>query len=214
MELGIAAALFFRLGCDTLRRRPAAATGAALRMNGTIRAASSADAGAIATCGVETWRAAYEGSMPRAVLDGLDPVAKAGPWRERLEHPPERWATWILEVGGEFAGYCAVGPVRDLDLDLDPGRVGELQVLNLRPAFWGRGFGRQLLEHAFGVLRRLSFMEVTLWCLEGNRRAVRFYAAAGFQQDGPPVSKSVGGHELVHVRLRRPLEEPGRDSSK
>jgi len=174
-------------------------------MSESIRAATPEDASAIAACRVESWRAAYDGLMPAELLAGLDPVANAVPLRERLAHQPERWSLWVLEEGGELVGYCTTGPTRDDDLDAEV--VGEVYGLYLWPKFWGRGYGRTLMLHAFGAFCRLSFREVSLWCLEGNRRAERFYAAAGFHRDGPTVSKPVAGHELPHVRFRRELRE-------
>lgn len=179
-------------------------------MNETIRAATPGDAEAIAACKVEAWRAAYRGLMPAELLDGLDPRALAETWRARLASPAARQEIWLLELDGEGCGFCSVGPVRDDDLD--SGVVGEVQGINLEPSHWGRGLGRKLLLHAFGVLRRLSFEEVSLWCMEGNRRAERFYGAAGLHAEGPAVSKLVGGHELPHVRWRRPLAELARET--
>jgi ribosomal protein S18 acetylase RimI-like enzyme len=70
------------------------------------------------------------------------------------------------------------------DPDDDPTRVGHITSLHVLPHLRGRGYGRRLLDHAFAEFRRRGFSEVTLWVLEENRNARRFYEKHGFHVDG------------------------------
>ncbi len=47
--------------------------------------------------------------------------------------------------------------------------------LYVRATAWGTGAGGRLLREALERLREPAYREVTLWVLEGNRRAVGFY---------------------------------------
>jgi ribosomal protein S18 acetylase RimI-like enzyme len=46
---------------------------------------------------------------------------------------------------------------------------------------------------------------VTLWVLEENARAIAFYRALGFLEDGQAQSRERAGRRLVEIRMRRPL---------
>jgi RimJ/RimL family protein N-acetyltransferase len=71
---------------------------------------------------------------------------------------------------------------------------------------WGTGAGRALLLAAHAQLARLGYAEAVLWVLPGNRRARRFYEAAGWVADGAERSAEVQGVVVPEVRYRRRLE--------
>ena len=74
-------------------------------------------------------------------------------------------------------GFASLGPSRD-----EHG-VGELYAIYVDPDEWSRGAGRALIERAEERLAE-EYAEATLWVLEDNPRARRFYEAAGWQPDG------------------------------
>ena len=51
------------------------------------------------------------------------------------------------------------------------------------PGCWGKGVSRSLCERAEQHLRLDGFIEVTLWVLKDNDRAVKFYQSNGFVLD-------------------------------
>lgn len=169
----------------------------------TIRAAELRDARAIAALQAAAWHATYRGLMPDALLDTLsvDDLQRAR--TDALARPSEGVRTWLLEGAGELLGFAITGPSRDADLDA--ARVGEVRAIYLAPDHVGRGLGRRLLDHALADLRARGFVEATLWALEGNERARRFYARAGFAPGGQKLER-LSGFDLPHVRWRRALE--------
>jgi ribosomal protein S18 acetylase RimI-like enzyme len=149
-------------------------------MDLVIRPCAPEDAYEVESLRVAGWRAAYRGIIPGAYLDGL-PVD--GERRRRLM--TERGAEYSESVAvgdGEIVGWVAAGPPRDEDLT-GPGH-GEVYACYVRPDCWGRGVGRRLMDHALGQLAGEGRTSVTLWVLEDNRRARRFYESCGMRPDG------------------------------
>ncbi len=173
-------------------------------MKTTIRPATVEDARAIAALHVAAWRAAYRGLMPDALLEALSVDERARSRAEALARPQPGVSTWVLEggEGGELLGFAVTGPVRDDDLD--PARAGEVRAIYLAPDQVGRGHGRALMTHVLDDLRAGGFAEVVLWVLEGNERAERFYARAGFSP-GKREVKHVSGFALPHARWTRAI---------
>jgi len=68
------------------------------------------------------------------------------------------------------------------------------------PRLRGKGHGRALLDHAFAEFRRRGMKEVTLWVLEGNNDAQRFYESLGVHNDGG--RKAYPGTEVPEARYR------------
>jgi len=54
-------------------------------------------------------------------------------------------------------------------------------------------------------LRPAGFADVTLWVLEGNTRARRFYELAGWIPDGAEKDDDMAGTTIREVRYRREL---------
>ena len=50
-----------------------------------------------------------------------------------------------------------------------------------------------------------AFAEATLWVLDTNERARRFYEAGGWRLDGADKVDTIGGVGIREVRYRRPL---------
>jgi len=172
-------------------------------MSPTIRAAVVDDARAIAQIHVDGWRAAYRGQMPDALLDGLSVDQRTEDRRRGIATPrsPEH-RTWVAETGGRIVAFAITGPSRDKEAAAG---VAELFAIYVDPARWGTGAGRALLAHVLADLRGRGVPAVTLWVLDTNARARRFYETAGFAADGGEKSEAFGGVPLREVRYLLPL---------
>jgi len=175
----------------------------------SIRRAGPADAPAIARVQVASWRAAYAGLMPDALLAGLSIEQRAAGWRNRLEHrAPPSYRCFVLQgAGQEVRGFVSTGPSRDDDAA--PSTV-ELYAFYLDPTAWGRGLGRALFAAAVSDLQDRGCGAITLWVLEGNARARRFYEAAGLEPDGAARIEVEEGAALPHLRYCLPPRPPPR----
>jgi GNAT superfamily N-acetyltransferase len=149
---------------------------------------------------VETWRAAYAHVFPAEFLAGLS-IDERAALAERLL--AERSETiFVAELEGRVVGFASGGPSRDEDADTAP---GEVYAIYVEPGAWGRGAGRVLLERLEEALRGSGFDEATLWVLEDNPRARRFYDAAGWELDGGREIFSRGGVDAWEIRYRKRL---------
>ena len=170
-----------------------------------IRPAVVGDAAAVAAVHVSSWRAAYRGLVPQPYLDGLDPDQRRRDWERILTAPPRpRSGTWVACTADGVTGFVSFCPNRDADQD--PLTVGEVAALYVTPDAWGTGTGRQLLAAAVGSLAAAGCAAATLWVLDTNARARRFYAAASWRPDGTSQQDTSRGFPLAEVRyVRRPL---------
>jgi ribosomal protein S18 acetylase RimI-like enzyme len=167
-----------------------------------MRPANADDARAIAGVHVRAWRSAYRGLMPDAFLDGLSLEERARGWRRRLEAHDAH--TLVATENGAIVGFVTSGQSRD-DAAAE-GVTGEVLALYLDPAYIGRGLGCRLSDAALGALREAGFTTATLWVLEGNMLARRFYEAAGFEPDGARMNDARTAGVVLHkVRYRRSL---------
>ena len=170
-----------------------------------IRPADVADAARIAEIHVRSWQQAYQGLIPQDYLDSLDPADRIERRAQLLSSlDPERSACLVVTGDdAEIAGFAHLGPSRDDDDD--PAETGEIMAIYLAPDAWGHGFGRELMAASLGFLTGAGYQEATLWVLDTNDRARRFYAAAGFAADGAAKIGSAGEHPLHEVRYRLSL---------
>ncbi|HLA93567.1 MAG TPA: GNAT family N-acetyltransferase [Actinomycetota bacterium] len=167
-----------------------------------IREAEPRDARAIAEVHVGSWRAAYRGQLTDDYLDDLKVDDRLDQHRRTLEEPRAGWRTWVAEEGGRVIGFAVTGPSEDADAQ---DKTGEVYAIYLDPEQVGTGLGRALFEHAVGDLRERGFTEATLWVLETNERARRFYEIAGWKPDGTETSERVDCEMRPTVRYRSTL---------
>ncbi|HEY5294520.1 MAG TPA: GNAT family N-acetyltransferase [Gaiellaceae bacterium] len=170
-----------------------------------LRRATGDDALAIETIRVEGWRAAYRHVFPPAELDAL-PIDERR-WRPRLETPPAGWTTLVAEYDRAVVGFASAGPSRD-EHGLGLG-LGELYALYVDPEHWSSGAGRMLIEAAEARLAA-EYAEATLWVLDDNPRACRFYERAGWAPDGATKAEERLGVRALEVRYRKRFQtSPG-----
>ena len=167
-----------------------------------IRAARRVDVDAIADAYVASWRAAYVDQVPQTYLDRLDPADRISAIAGRISEPFPT-AVLVAVNDGYIIGHAVVVPSRDDDAA--PGIVGEITAIYVRPEAWGRGAGRKLMTHALDHMRRAGFAQATLWVLDSNDRAIRFYQRSGWRHDATTMSRTIGGQPVTVVRFRRTL---------
>lgn len=170
-------------------------------MNLLIRKATLSDAPDMANILMRSWEAAYAGIIPDEAIREKN-AGRPAMWQKTLsgEHH-----NYIALDGDTPAGLMGLCPSRDDDLSpaLRP-LVGEVGAIYLHPDFWDRGYGREMMAFALDTLGRQGFSVITLWVLEENTRARRFYEKCGFYFDGTQ-KEIVIGKPLVEVRCRKDI---------
>jgi GNAT superfamily N-acetyltransferase len=178
-----------------------------------LRAASAADAAAVAAVQRASWFAAYAGIIEEPVIDRV--TAPDGGARVRQTFRTRPWQRMIVAddpVRG-VVGFASFGPERDVVGRPWPypvteagaaGEIAELYALYVHPDWWSTGTGRALTTRVLDRVRRGGYRVVTLWVLEANARARRFYERAGFAADGAVNTlHDLGG--VAEIRYRRQL---------
>lgn len=140
----------------------------------TIAPITLDDADEVGLVHVRVWQEAYTGLMPAAYLEGLDPVAFAASWRDRLGEPRPGVRSWLARDETGVIGITTSGPARDEGAPTP----WQLYAINVLARAHGTGVAGALLDTAIGD--RPAY----LWVVEGNDRAVAFYAKHGFTDDG------------------------------
>lgn len=165
-----------------------------------IRPATVADAVEMGRLHVRGWQRGYAGLLPAVYLDSLDPVNRAESWARILQLPPVPGRTTLLAVvDGQIVGFAGIGPTRDDDQD--PARIGEVYAIYTDPHRWGQGIGGRLMAESTARLAAAGFAAATLWVLDDNERAIRFYGHGGWSDDGTTKSAEIGGVAVCERRL-------------
>jgi ribosomal protein S18 acetylase RimI-like enzyme len=153
----------------------------------SIRLAVAADANALATLKLTTFRQTF--------LDGFKIQYPAGdlarfeaehyaPEKVLVELADPKRATWIAEAAdGRLLGYAQCGPCKLPHPDVGP-RAGELYQLYLLDDAQGLGLGKQLLQLALDWLARHYPGPQWLGVWSKNERAQSIYAKIGFTKVG------------------------------
>lgn len=170
----------------------------------TLRRATSADAEAVGRIHVESWNVAYRGIMPDDVIAKTDLVYRTQFWAERIADPD--WPVFVIEAGGECVAFCQM--IASRDPDDDPQQVGHITSLHVLPWLRGTGHGRALMDHVLSEFRKRGFAAVTLWVLEENRPARKFYERYGFRQDAAPRRSPRTNVPEVRYRILLSNAEP------
>jgi GNAT superfamily N-acetyltransferase len=98
---------------------------------------------------------------------------------------------YVVESGGVIVGFYGLGTIDR--------ETSELDYLFVEPAQIGRGFGRQLIEHAKRTAQALGRIKLII---QGDPHAARFYHAAGAEQVGTRPSESIPGRDLPLFELK------------
>jgi GNAT superfamily N-acetyltransferase len=146
-----------------------------------IRPATPDDARRIAEVHVASWQAAYRGLLPDAYIRGLSVEERESRRLAELAEPEPGSGTLVAEEEGRIVGFASFSASRDEDA---PDGTGEIPAIYLDPDAVGAGVGRQLFAAATEALRGAGYVRATLWVLEANARARRFYEKAGWAWDG------------------------------
>lgn len=149
-------------------------------MDVVVRPCTPADAYEVESVRVAGWRVAYRGLVPDGYLDRMQVDGERR--RKLMTERGGDYAESVAVHDGEIVGWVAAGPPRDEDRTGHS--QGEIYACYVRPDWWGRRVGRLLVNHALEQLASDGRTDVTLWVLEGNKRARRLYESCGMRPDG------------------------------
>jgi GNAT superfamily N-acetyltransferase len=159
-----------------------------------VRLAIMDDANEIAKIHILSWQAAYHGLIPDNYLDGMSLESRKKAWEKRIEEgrPP-----LLLVTEERVIGFLHFSSTRDEDKN--PTEVAEVNAMYLSPLEWRQGFGSLLLDSALSEIRKLGFLEVTLWVMEENTHAQKFYAKMGFNITNSKQTETLTPNILLNI---------------
>ncbi|HEV8562163.1 MAG TPA: GNAT family N-acetyltransferase [Actinophytocola sp.] len=176
-----------------------------------VRPATSDDAAEIARIQLGTWRTAYTGILPAAVLAELSEDGAAAQWRQTIEHGPA--TVLVATEGGWTVGFAAAGPAPEDESagaagtpPPDAAGVALVSALLVEPRWGRRGHGGRLLAAAGERLRKAGATRGIAWVPVADDASLSFYRRAGWAPDGTVRTLDAGGQPLRELRLTGGLD--------
>lgn len=159
-----------------------------------IRRATGADVLAMAKVHIESWRETYPGMLPEPMLSRLSIADEAIRWQRVLDHPLD-WGdavAFVADRQGTIVGYGLCGEQRIGALRRH-GFTAEISEIYVLRSAQGQGAGSALMKAMAGVLLDNGHDAMSLWVIEQNHAARRFYESLG----GVPIAeKRLGLREM------------------
>ena len=141
----------------------------------SLREATLADANAVASVNVASWRSTYRGILPDGYLDGLIPESRVLFFRQRLASEDPDHFTLVAETpAGEIVGYLSAGPERAGSGNFPM----EIYGLYLLRDHQRKGLGTNLLKTAAARVLQTGHSAMLAWVIAANS-ASRFYERLG-----------------------------------
>ena len=151
------------------------------------KTAQTDDFNAIARIYTLSWQTAYRDIIPQDFLNELS--APDNPQKSSNEE-------FVIIENGKYIGTSTVRAARDETMS----GWGEIATIYLLPKYFGKGFGKPLLENSISELARMGYDKIYLWTLEDNIQARKFYEKNGFLLSPDRKILNIGGKDLVEVR--------------
>jgi GNAT superfamily N-acetyltransferase len=115
--------------------------------------------------------------------------------RGKLEFRPEKFLpdfhVYVFEEDGDPVGFCSLIPIGE-------GQI-ELHDLFIEPSHIGKGYGKQLWNHAVNLARELGFRAMVL---TADPNVEAFYGRQGAIRTGEKASSVRANHRLPVMEYR------------
>lgn len=164
-----------------------------------IRNAKMEDCRDLGYVHVESWKIAYKGIVPDAFLERMTIENSEKRFINAISQGLERNIVAVKE--NQIVGFTCIGKCRDSDVDHT---CGEIWGIYLLPSCWRQSIGTKLLLNDLSILKNEGFDKVSLWVLEGNINARKFYEKFGFKYDGTKKELNFG-NMINEIRYKRDL---------
>ena len=145
---------------------------------------------AMAKVHIVSWRETYPGLLPEPMLARMSIAHEAIRWQRMLDRP-RAWGgsiAFVAEQERSLVGYGSCGEQR-IELLRECGFTGEISELYVLQSAQGQGAGSGLMRAMARALLERGHRGMSLWVLERNAPARRFYERLG----GTPVAAKRAG---------------------
>jgi GNAT superfamily N-acetyltransferase len=175
-----------------------------------VRAATPADAPALAAVQRATWQLAYHRMLPATALDELSTPRLEHAWTETIDGG----ATVLVATEGDtVVGFIVAGAApaqeaaaADGTPPPDAATTVLVSTLLVEPRWGRRGHGGRLLATAAQLLRGAGATRGITWVAAQDTASLTFYRRAGWAPDGTVRTLDAHRHPLRELRLSGPLD--------
>lgn len=157
-----------------------------------IRLATLSDAKYCADIHAQSWKFAYSDVVSKEIIDKYNarwPMI----WNKMLAKNIN--SHYVITLDDVIIGFLTISVARDDDLKES---FYEIVGLYLIPENIGAGYGKRTMDWIKKEIKNRGYDKISLWVLEENNRARRFYEKAGFVTDGK--IKSSGLADTKEIR--------------
>jgi ribosomal protein S18 acetylase RimI-like enzyme len=166
-----------------------------------IRYANVDDAAILGEIHSQSWKVAYKGIVPKEILNKISSEKRQKYFEKALS---EGWEEDAIIFKDDMAvGLICIGKCRDEDKD---NSYGEIWGIYLLPEYFNKGVGFELINWGISELANRKYEKISLWVLEDNVHARRFYEKIGFNHDGT-VKEITIGKKLKEYRYVKVIAE-------
>ena len=155
-----------------------------------IRNALSEDACSLADCHISCWQSAYKGIVPDDFLEKM---------LIEKDQRVERYRK-VLSAPGDCEYYCVMYAETMIGFLIIHKNDGDIWAIYLIEEFWGKGYGKEMMDFAVNELKRIGHKEILIWVFEDNHRARGFYEKYGFGFEGTKKESDCWGKPLVELK--------------
>lgn len=170
-------------------------------MNFIIREATENDSIKMGQVITLSWKTAYAGIVPEDYLNNLSFDDRAKTFSNDINKKSDT-DYFIAELNGKAIGALVLSKCRDKDLK----DAGEVCAMYLLPEYIGKGYGTEMMRFSVSFLAKSGFDIISLWVLEDNSRARKFYQKCGFISDGAK-KELVIGKPLTALRYKTEIRQ-------
>ncbi len=156
-----------------------------------IRLATLDDAKYCADIHAQSWSFAYSDIVPKEIIDKHNsrwPMI----WNKMLANNID--SHYVITLDDVIIGFLTIAVSRDEDLKES---FFEIIGLYFAPEYIGAGYGKQAMDWIKKEIKSRGYDKISLWVLEENNRARRFYEKSGFVSDGKIKSSGLADTQEV-----------------
>lgn len=144
----------------------------------TIRKATPEDANIYTDCQISCFQSAYKGIVSDEYLSNMlaEKDQRVEKYKKTFKDPGD-CEYYCVMYEEKMVGFLIVNKNCDKE---NPG----IWAIYLVEEFWGKGYGKEMLNFAINELKHVNPNEISLWVFEENYRARRFYEKHNLSFDG------------------------------
>lgn len=145
------------------------------------------------------WHQAYEGIVPDAFLNLFTPANRAASFRKNA--PIWDAEAYLFMAEEQAAGLAFL--TKDHE-ETAAENSGEISAIYFLSDYWGTEYTHKAMDFCIERLKELGYKSISIWVLEDNIRARRFYEKYGFGLSG--ATKEIHlGNSLSEVQYKRTI---------